>query len=554
MSWLRSTPPGLLLAVLITLLRLLVIDIDPPVRDLTDYLPKDEGFYVFPAYDLYERGDAFVDHPFRLTGIPTITNVGAYLGLVVFGDNYLGLRFGSVLFALISLLCFHSLLARITTDRLLLNILPLIMVSDLSFGFASILVEPTIARMAMMLVTMLWLDRILRPTPNTIGLFMHGAGSALLVLLTYPTNAFVLPACWLAIAMITFQAEGGYKRSLRAVSSHVVGVVSGITLLLGLIWLLGYNELAQTAVTGKNFEHRVSLSPSGLFLDLYSMVQANIFRLNPALLLIFLGSAFFLFRRPVRRWSPALIIVAAFTIVFFAQTAFINDYPTRKLVILLPLALLVIAGSFEHSLEADPRSVRGRWIGWTLALILITGLLGQILLYHKNASFLSAQVSPALLPGIVIALVVVALLLFRRAMEPASWWNARWVLCFLLVPGTWNSVRSMIIEREYAYADFMHSLRSYDGAVFIGAASMGFRTYNDIVPRLNPYVLPGGYNDQWPVLERMAIEDTTTNYAVGYLDDMVEFQRIGFHEDRITVLNIWETMHENVFVVYKEKR
>ncbi|MBK7382215.1 MAG: hypothetical protein IPI81_02610 [Flavobacteriales bacterium] len=143
MSWLRSTPPGLLLAVLITLLRLLVIDIDPPVRDLTDYLPKDEGFYVFPAYDLYERGDAFVDHPFRITGIPTITNVGTYLGLVAFGDNYMGLRMGSVLFALVALLCFHALLSRITTDRILLNVLPLIMVSDLSFGFASIMVEPT---------------------------------------------------------------------------------------------------------------------------------------------------------------------------------------------------------------------------------------------------------------------------------------------------------------------------------------------------------------------------------------------------------------------------
>ncbi|MCC6936961.1 MAG: hypothetical protein IT226_01955 [Flavobacteriales bacterium] len=554
MSWLRSTPPGLLLAVLITLLRLLVIDIDPPVRDLTDYLPKDEGFYVFPAYDLYERGDAFVDHPFRITGIPTITNVGTYLGLVAFGDNYMGLRMGSVLFALVALLCFHALLSRITTDRILLNVLPLIMVSDLSFGFASIMVEPTIARMTMMLITMLWLSRTLEKEPSVRRVFLHGAGSALLVLLTYPTNAFILPACWLAIALITLRTGSGVKRSIKLVSVHVIGVVAGITLLLGLIWLQGYNELAQSAVAKDNFQHRVSLSPLGLLLNLYNTVQANIFRLDPALLLIFLGSVFFLFRRSLRRWSPALIIVAAFTIVFFAQTAFINDYPTRKLVILLPLALLVIAGSFEHSSGADPRSVRGRWIRWTLALILITGVLGQILFYQKNASFLSALVQPALIPGIAITLLVMALLLFRRAMEPASWWNARWVLCFLLVPGTWNSVRSMIIEREYAYADFMHSLRSYDGAVFIGAASMGFRTYNDIVPRLNPYVLPGGYNDQWPVLERMAIEDTTTNYAVGYLDDLVEFQRIGFHVDRIAVLNIWETMHENVFVVYKEKR
>ena len=55
----RRTRIGAYAALLVTIARLFVIDIDPPVRDLTDYLAKDEAFYVFPAYDLYEQGETF---------------------------------------------------------------------------------------------------------------------------------------------------------------------------------------------------------------------------------------------------------------------------------------------------------------------------------------------------------------------------------------------------------------------------------------------------------------------------------------------------------------
>ena len=89
----RRTRIGACIALALTLAKLLVIDIDPPVRDLTDYLAKDECFYVFPAYDLHEKGALFPEIPPRWYGLPVVTNVFTYAGLEIFGDNILGFPF-----------------------------------------------------------------------------------------------------------------------------------------------------------------------------------------------------------------------------------------------------------------------------------------------------------------------------------------------------------------------------------------------------------------------------------------------------------------------------
>lgn len=541
---------GLLAALVLTLLRVLVVDIDPPARDLTDYLAKDECFYVYPAYDRFVYDEAFRDTAPRWYGIPVLTNLLAFVGLETFGSNYLGLRIGSVLLAALSLVLFHRLLRFLTRDLWLLNALPLLLCLDASFGFGSIMVEPTMSRMAMMLLMMVMaVRRLERHGPTPLGAVLLCAISVWISLPTYPTNAFVILGVALSALLMEWNTYRSRTRLMSTALAMGLSIALSLALLFGITALLGFKDIEAFQTANEAYRSRVSVSLGAWLQNVQHVPYANFLRLNPALLLGSLMAAAALLTLRGVRWSASAIVVVSFSAALLAQTIFINDYPKRKLLMLLPLALLTIALAWDRlRLVAVPENRRRMlmFLGGMFAL----ATAWQTWAHVKTSVNEASVVMRALWPGIVIlGIVLVIAVTTTVARRPLT----RWLLILLALPGAVNTADLMIVNRTYAYRHMLEDLQAYGDAGFIGAASMGFRPYNQLRVSLNPYMVPGAYAESWPILSRMAAADSSTNYCIGYLDQAADLAAIGFRPVRVFVLNADETWRERQFIVYKER-
>ena len=542
---------GFFIAAAVVLARLLVLDIDPPVRDLTDYLAKDEGFYVQVAYDVYENGVAFEQTGPTWFGVPAVTNLATYCTLVAFGDNYYGLRFGSVLLALICVLLLHVLLRRVTRDPWLLHLPPVLLATDLSFGWAGIIVEPTLGRMTMLLLVLWIMVRTIetgRPSIARIG--MLGVWTTLLSLPTYPTNFFVIPAAWTAIALSLWQDNRGRRGLFMATVAYGFGVALALIFLLGLTHLAGGDDLGDFAKTQGNFGSRIGTSVAAWIHNIQHLPYGNIFRLNPALLFLWLLAMMLSLSLPVGKWKPVVISVAAFTLLFLLQTVFINDYPRRKLMILLPLVLLFIVAACEHAREATAKQhIKPIW-RTLITCVLLLVCAWQTWMHVKTSYHQPLSVQIALWPGSIVLGLVGAAAVLLRAHHPENFFRYRWLLLSpLLLPGMCNSMRTMVFERTYDYRKFTEALREFDHKRFIGGASLGFRVNNAIAAEFSPYLVPGGADSSWVEVDRRAQADTTTNYSVGYLDQHLDYMHIGFDPIRVVVMDPEETWRERQFIL-----
>jgi 4-amino-4-deoxy-L-arabinose transferase-like glycosyltransferase len=193
----------LLTGLIILGFKLLIIDVDPPKHDISRYQPIDETYYVYPAYNYYESTDFFGEDDVMVFGNPIITNVATYFSLLVFGDNYLGLRFSSLLFSMIAFVFFVLILKKLTNNFRLQLAATLFFTLNFSFTTANIIVEPTIARiMAALIALYLVIDWNEKKESKTSNIIWQSALIGLLFLFSYPTNAFIVLAAYITLVVI----------------------------------------------------------------------------------------------------------------------------------------------------------------------------------------------------------------------------------------------------------------------------------------------------------------------------------------------------------------
>ncbi|MFZ6014532.1 MAG: hypothetical protein ACOYXT_29605, partial [Bacteroidota bacterium] len=351
---------GLFLAVALTLLKLLIIDIDPPEWAVGFYQPIDESYYGYRALNLYEYGNAFPPQDkIRLYGTPIVTNTAVYMFINIFGDNYLGFRFGSLLFGLITVVFFYVVLKKVSSSRFIRLVLPIFFALNFNFSMACIFVEPTIGRMAMMMLSLYITSRLANSISTFRSIFVWGICSAILVIFTYPTNAFTLAGSLISFLVLAFwQTEGASAmqqigKALSRGLTYSLGVLAGVGLFLAVTYAIGLDEISAFSQLNGVFSYRVGSSGALIWNNLVNIGWAHMFTFNPFLFVATATTCLMIWIRPLRHWTLELKVTYSFLIALLIQTAFINDYPQRKLIIALPLALIVVAGAIEQAQAAE---------------------------------------------------------------------------------------------------------------------------------------------------------------------------------------------------------
>jgi hypothetical protein len=240
--------------------------------------------------------------------------------------------------------------------------------------------------------------------------------------------------------------------------------------------------------------------------NLWSLFEANIFRLDRPLLLLFLLSLPVFTWQAIRARRPSAVLIASAIGLVLLQSLFVADYPVRKYLILLVLVVPVVV---EGILRADDylawaRRGRGRSIAtlaWALlavaalvSLLLPSGLAPVLGLYqlvgeprvtvdgHRNATLaLVVHVAGA----IGVAAILVGLLLRRRLVRAAA---GLALAVAVLLPLAYVDRVYVFGRPVYTYRDSLIAVgRVLGDEPTAGSWSVGMQLYNRSKPSLSGY-------------------------------------------------------------------
>ena len=222
------------------------------------------------------------------------------------------------------------------------------------------------------------------------------------------------------------------------------------------------------------------------------------------------------------------------------QTIFINDYPWRKLIILLPFFLLLVASGSQM--------IWRKWVNLKKTTMFSLGGLGimflMLLLYWEQV-FFSTHVFP-----LVTTVFGIFLMLFAGIKRTKSEIVPILLFVLLMLPEVYYSIQHYIINPTYYYKNMYKSLSEYDGHKFIGGSSMGFRVYNETVPLLSKYHYYGRMDEYWRDTEKLS-RNGQKDYSIDYDFMEEEYKKIGFRPVKIimpTEKSVW--LHD--IVLYEE--
>ena len=525
---------AIVIAFLVT--RLPYLDADIPVWELTQYSPIDEFGYTVPAFNLVHYGTwVHQAAPWApVEGLPmnVVENVAATITMRMIGYDYWGLRASALAFGLVALLCMVGIVRRQVVDAQRLDRIPswlalvvmggavVLLLADFSFILSARIIEPTVTRLAVAAAVVYLVSRGTflgeRHGLKRSGAFGVVIGAA--VIFVYIYNLFLVPAALATVAWWAFRS-GGWSAVARHATAFVVGVLAIWAVYFALVLgIYGQTPLEWYRVWIGSFAG--SARASGISLDnALTVLDGNIFRLDPAFLGLFLASLPVFVWGLVRRPDPAGILIGAGLIFLVAQTAFVADYPARKglmmLLFALPIAAAGIAllGPFREWLAMRRRRViaAGVWLAVALAITLLESPLRPV---PAHGSVLAMIVAGAGVVG-VVAIAIVAITRRNRIALAGMAVIGLAVLAPLLY------VDAAFVYRHptFTYRDAQIAVRpDIDGQQTAGGWSFGMQLYNTSRPVVNGYFYGMSRSDYERNLVRVFAEGRATS-MFDYVDD-----------------------------------
>lgn len=482
------------LLALYLLTRILYLDSDIPFWSISHYSPIDEFYYTATSFDIVEG----IHSPNGLLLSPQGSAYNLFqqtitaFSLFIIGDNYYGLRLPAVLAGMIVIISFFWIVLQ-RLGLLSAVAFSVLLISEFSFSLATRISEPTIFRMA---AAALLLTHFISNPEIKIAhkYFITGFLTGLSCYFVYPTNAFLL---LLGLVYISISCK---TKITKSISYYILGLISCLALYIIVIhYSLEYNF--QDLINTKSiFSSRVSDGSDIRTLieqattKLLDLQVAKFFLIYPYSITIFTASLLIIvisfFFSPNGKKNIDYLIIG-FLLCFIIQTAFINDYPQRKLVAALPALLYVCV----------------------LAAHLITNF------FHIKIQ------KPA--KAIIFLLYLYA-----------------------LATPTFNYIYS---TPTYYYKEAMKRLTTLEDERIIGEWAFGFRLYNNYRPYLNKYTIFYNDKERYYRLLNEAGKNGDSRLTISYGNDETVklLNSAGFKQEKI-VLESRDPKYPDVYI-YKYK-
>lgn len=346
--------------ILFFITRLLFLDEDLPPWGMINYQPVDEGAYSMLALNQYNYGEIspkvlngdveYITSPHVRTNI--FGNILVYLGLETLGDNYWGLRIGSVLCGLLILMLSLIIIREITQKsnldlhkQNLLNIGFLTyFVIDFNFTMACRVMETSIHRLLFVLLIILAYIKIKKNI--FIKFFTLSLLATFSVFGVYITNIFVYLAIF--IALIGY----GIKYGKTVFAKGLFGIIGGcVVMLIPLefyyvkVWDTYAIKNMLSAVFSFTSQEGYTVTSSWwvLLRTTVHFIASNVNLYNIALLGGFILGIPYLLHLVIKKKDLTVLFLLALIFSLYLQTLVSEDYITRKYIIIYPVFLYLLS-------------------------------------------------------------------------------------------------------------------------------------------------------------------------------------------------------------------
>jgi hypothetical protein len=493
---------GAIAAFLVT--RLAVLDADVPLWALTQYSPIDEFAYAIPAFNLNLYGTwVHQAAPWApIEGLPmnAAQNLVASMSIRLIGDDFWGLRASSVAFGLIVFVALVAVVRQAADDArrhdgISSSLGPAVTVAAavlLLVDFSSILsgriVEPTVTRLAAAAVILFLVAHgtFLGARHGIVRSAVFGGVVAAAVFFVYIYNLFLVPPAAIALAWWAYR-NGGWAALIRhgvafavgglLVAAAYFGLVAAVYDLTPIDWYRTWiGSFETTTRTGGSVD------------KVLSILEANVFRLNPAFLGLFIASLPVFAWSVVRRPTAAGILVGAGLVAFVAQAAVVADYPARKFLMMMLFAVPIVASAVLGFRQfrawlAECREYRIGAVAWLIFAVLVTVLESRLFPIPTGTARLATIVAAAGLAGAVAILVLA--IVDRRIVNLAG---AVVLGAAVLAPLLYADWIFVYRRPTFTYRDAQIEVRGVvDDQVIAGSLSFGMQLYNTSRPVLSGY-------------------------------------------------------------------
>jgi hypothetical protein len=518
----------LVLLAIFVLSRAVFLDRDLPPGIISSYVQIDELYYTIPAFNLYHYGETnhkivpFIED--QNTPVNVMENVATFGSLRLFGNNYYGLRMASVFPALFIFILLYLILKKILNGNLepgeqdpaadrglkrryILYFLLAYILCDFSFLVAGRVAEPTIFRMlALMIVIYLGsLSVFAQPLESKWYSMLLGFLALVSVVFVYIYNAFIFFA--LAVTVFMWAYKAGRKNALKKGAFFLLGSLLGLLSYQVFAQVVYHSSLLEVYHTLIPFQSRMGVgeSQTSAFVfymtNIFTLFITNLFRFNIIILFIFMVSLPVFVKKVINERTNFDILIFNLILFFIMQTLVINDYPLRKLIILLPLIIIFVTSSYTYSaryLMEIKSTSSGRaimicyWIlAWLFTLVVASIYLfpqvsGAAALATGNLTYLNWGVF------LVVSLTMILNYISEIRIKPIGM-----VICLLLIllPNLFLDGKYVFLNRTYYFRDTMIAMSDkVDGKIIAGGCAYGFRLYNKSIPVLNFYTTSYSYD------------------------------------------------------------
>ena len=379
------------------------------------------------------------------------------------GNNYWGLRLPVAILSILMILLLLDCIRRTSSSPYLAAILGLFCVTDFYITLFGRFHTPQIYSLFMISLGLWVIVRYKLTTRTVIALGVIGAVSVFVV---YVYNAFFLGALGLLVIIHALR-----QKRIRYLVNFLFGFAIGFAFFLLLLFMVD-----QTFMDYVNFfvefnaqRGEVGLGEGGIVSKLtsilknvLSLVLTNVFRYNFGLLLFSLLGFVLVTLKLARRerLGSLQIFLLLFIGMLVAQTALVNSYPFKKLIVVYPAAIL-LSTVFLNQLKESLAHFKYIMTGMLLVCLLLA--LYNLKINTSETYWAAMEYgyysnNPSWLNYINVGVLVLMIILVLRSLK-SGYGKWRPLLWLIILPGVLYSAKNLIADRKFELRDELRALR-----------------------------------------------------------------------------------------------
>lgn len=490
-------------------LRVIKLDVDVPNWNIAMYTPLDEGPYAMQAIRLARPN---LSHMVELLGtkghewnssVSFLLTLFTTVTMKVFGNNYYGLRMGSVIASIfIAVIVLKIIYTYAKEEKGIVLWTGLVLTCNFSFLLSARIVEPSIFRS---LLIMLPGAYIFKKEKKDINWWILGILSTICITWGYVTNVFIfVPAVVLLIVEVASKKAVWWKSGLRFFGGCVMAFLGGECCM----YLVQQRTFLQDTI--RVFGHetkRIALNFNMIAENAKQILASNLFTYNVPLFVLSVLAVTYCLYTGVKERNRAKVWMSMAAFGFFLQGMFTTDFLYRKCVVIFPIliiciAIMIIEMKFfkEHRMKILMLTGLFSLLGMSCAHGRISGLAPEDMTDRTKIYLYCIQ-------GAALLFLFGAVFIKRKSIV---------LLCLIfaiLLPDLYMDYK-YIIRAEKTEKESMIELGEIVGEEYVLGYGYSYCLYNNIIPVSNAYDFY--FEDEYINRNKLLCSTQKVQYCLGY--------------------------------------